>query len=153
MPETIVAATIDAMIEDRNTLAQQERSAGLERAGQILNKAKADSRIIVAEARRAAAETEAEAKRTAATIYAQAYQANPELYTFLRQLDTMTAMLKRQSTLVLRSDAAPFRLLIDGPLHPGGDPLADPLPVIADQSPTAQTSQTTSLPPAIAGQP
>ena len=74
VPETIVAATIDAMIEDRNTLAQEQRSAGLERAGHILSEAQAQSRIMIAEARKNAAQIEAEATRTAADIYATAYQ-------------------------------------------------------------------------------
>jgi membrane protease subunit HflC len=143
VPETIVAATIDAMIEDRNTLAQEQRSAGLERAGHILSEAQAQSRIMTADARRKAAQIEADATRTAATIYAETYQKNPDLYQFLRELDTLEGVLSRQSTVVLRTDVAPFRMLVEGPQ-------AANLPVMADldytphatDRPTDQQTQT-----------
>ena len=115
VPETIVAATIDAMIEDRNTLAEEQRSAGLERAGHILSEAQSQSRIMTADARRKAAQIEAEATQAAAAIYADAYQKNPDLYQFLRELDTLEGVLSRQSTVVLRTDVAPFRMLVEGP--------------------------------------
>ena len=118
VPENIVAATIDAMIEDRNTLAQLRRSAGLERAGQIVSAAEAESRQRIAQAESDAARIKAEGQKKAAEIYAATYEQDPDLYAFMRRLRTLDQVLGRKSSLILRTDSAPFDLLHDGPQGP-----------------------------------
>jgi membrane protease subunit HflC len=42
------------------------------------------------------------------------------LYTLLRSLDTLSTVVRSNTTLILRSDAAPFRILVDGPGRTAG---------------------------------
>jgi hypothetical protein len=63
----------------------------------------------------AAAEIEAGSRVQAARIYADAWQKAPELYKTLRSLDTLNGVVGSGTHLILRTDAAPFRALVDGP--------------------------------------
>ncbi len=62
-----------------------------------------------------AAEIEAQARVEAARIYGKAYAGSPQLYNPLRSLDTLGTIVNGDTRLVLRTDAAPFRVLVDGP--------------------------------------
>ncbi len=62
-----------------------------------------------------AAEIEAKSRRESAAIVSHAYQADPELYTALRSLDTLGTVIGPNTKLILRTDAAPFNMLIQGP--------------------------------------
>ncbi len=70
---------------------------------------------VVAQAREQAAKTEASAQQAAARIYGGAYRADPGLYSTLRELDAINKVVGRNTSLVLRTDAAPFKVLVDGP--------------------------------------
>ena len=74
-----------------------------------------DARVVVATAQRKAAQTEADAEVSAASVYAHAYQANPGLYTTLRSLEAARNAMGPNTTLILRTDSAPFKVLSDGP--------------------------------------
>ncbi len=71
--------------------------------------------MIQAEASVKAAEIEAQARVEAARIYGKAYAGSPQLYNLLRSLDTLGTIVNGDTRLVLRTDAAPFRVLVDGP--------------------------------------
>jgi membrane protease subunit HflC len=68
---------------------------------------------MVAQAREQAAKTEANAQAAASRIYGEAYRGDPGLYTTLRSLDAVAKVVGKNTTVVLRTDAAPFRALID----------------------------------------
>ena len=86
-----------------------------------------DARIIGAQARSEAATIEAESRRESAAIYARAYAADPQLYMMLRSLDTLASVINDRTRLVLRTDAAPFNMLVQGPPVTGfGLGTADP---------------------------
>ena len=55
----------------------------------------------------------------AAHIYAGAYRRDPGLYTTLRSLDSLDQVLGHNTSLILRTDAAPFRMLTEGPIGTG----------------------------------
>ncbi len=61
---------------------------------------------------------EAKARTEAAAIYAKAHAADPELYAFLRGLDTLEQIITSGTRLVLRTDAAPFKALVEAPVLP-----------------------------------
>lgn len=44
-----------------------------------------------------------------------AYASSPALYNELRSLDTLGSMVNPGTKIILRTDAAPFRVLVDGP--------------------------------------
>ena len=115
LPDETLAATVARMRAERETEAAKRTADGLRQAAAIRADADRDAREVVAQAREQAAHTEADAQQAAAKIYAKAYQSDPGLYTTLRSLDALTQVLGRNSSLILRTDAAPFRVLVEGP--------------------------------------
>jgi len=101
-------------------VAAERTAEGLRQAAAIRADADRDARKVVAQAREQAAHTEADAQQAAARIYGKAYQADPGLYSTLRSLDTINQVIGRNTSLILRTDAAPFRVLVDGPTGAAG---------------------------------
>jgi membrane protease subunit HflC len=122
LPDETLAATVSRMRAERETVAAERTADGLRQAAAIRADADRDAREVVAQAREQAAHTEADAQQAAARIYAKAYQSDPGLYSTLRSLDALSTILGRNSSLVLRTDAAPFRILVDGPTGAGSPP-------------------------------
>jgi membrane protease subunit HflC len=120
LPETTLAATVGRMRSERETVAAQRTAEGLRAAAQIRSEAARDSRITIANARAESADIEAGSRREAAEINAKAYNADPGLYLMLRSLDTLATVVGPNTRLILRTDAAPFNTLVQGPLGPGG---------------------------------
>jgi membrane protease subunit HflC len=75
---------------------------------------------VVANAKSDAATVDAKARVEAADIYGKAYSDNRDLYTLLRSLDTLNNVVGTNTRLILRTDAAPFRVLVDGPGRTAG---------------------------------
>src|ERR1700728_2842258 len=115
LPDETLAATVARMRAERGTVAAERTAEGLRQAAAIRADADRDARELVATAREQAARTEADAQQTAARIYAKAYESDPGLYNTLRSLDALNQVIGRNTSLVLRTDAAPFRILVDGP--------------------------------------
>ena len=115
LPDETLAATVARMRAERETVAAERTADGLRQAAAIRADADRDARETVAQAREQAAKTEASAQQAAARIYSEAYRADPTLYTTLRSLDAIDKVVGRNTSIVLRTDAAPFRVLVDGP--------------------------------------
>jgi membrane protease subunit HflC len=115
LPQETIAATISRMKAERETQAQIRKTEGLTRATEITNSADRDKRILIANASVEAAAIEAKASSEAAAIYGQAHALNPDLYAFLRGLDSLDHLVSNSTRLILRTDAAPYRLLVEGP--------------------------------------
>jgi membrane protease subunit HflC len=115
LPDETLAATVARMRAEREVVAATRTAEGLKKAAAIRADADREAREVVAEARETAARTEADAQQQAARIYQTAYQSDPDLYDTLRSLDTISQVVSRNTTVVLRTDAAPFRVLVDGP--------------------------------------
>jgi modulator of FtsH protease HflC len=114
LPDETLAATVSRMRAERETVAAERTAEGLRQAAAIRADADRDARELVAKAREQAAHTEADAQQAASRIYADAYRADPGLYTTLRSLDSIAKVVGRNTSLVMRTDAAPFRVLVDG---------------------------------------
>ena len=110
-----LAATVARMRAERETVAAQRTAEGLRQAAIIRADSDRDGRTIVAKAREEAARTEADAQQQAAKVYADAYRSDPSLYNTLRALDSLNKMVGRSTSIVVRSDSAPFRALVTGP--------------------------------------
>ena len=130
LPTETLAATVARMRAERETVAAQRTAEGMRAAGEIRSDAARDARITVAQAKAQAAEIEAKSRQQAAAIYAASYARDPELYMLLRSLDTVSAVVGPRTRLILRTDAAPFDVLVQGP--PG---LAAPAPAPASGTP------------------
>jgi membrane protease subunit HflC len=119
LPEGTLAATVARMRTERETVAAQRTAEGLRAAAEIRSNAARDGRIAVAQARSEAAEIEAAARREAAEIHAKAYEGDPQLYVMLRSLDSLAGIVGGNTRIVLRTDAAPFNMLVQGPAMAG----------------------------------
>ncbi|MGH8260606.1 MAG: protease modulator HflC [Steroidobacteraceae bacterium] len=115
LPDETLAATVARMRAERETAAAEVTAKGLRQAAAIRSDADRDAREVVAQAREQAAHTVADAEQKAARVYAKAYESDPGLYTTLRSLDSLSQMIGRDSSIVLRTDAAPFKVLVSGP--------------------------------------
>ncbi len=113
LPDETLAATVARMRAERETVAAERTAEGLRQAAAIRADADRDAREMVAQAREQAAKTEANAQAAASRIYGEAYRGDPGLYTTLRSLDAVAKVVGKNTTVVLRTDAAPFRALID----------------------------------------
>jgi membrane protease subunit HflC len=115
LPAETLQATVSRMAAERRTVAAERQADGERAAAEIVSHADRDARVLLAKAQVDAAAIDAKSKAEAADIYAKSYGSNRDLYTTLRSLDTLGTVVNGNTTLVLRSDAAPFRVLVDGP--------------------------------------
>lgn len=115
LPSVTLNATVDRMRAERETIAVERTAAGKRQAAEIRSTAERDARIIQADASVKAADIEAQSRVQAAAIYGRAYAGSPQLYNLLRSLETLSTIVKPDTKLILRTDAAPFRALVDGP--------------------------------------
>jgi membrane protease subunit HflC len=125
LPASTLAATVARMRSERETVAAQRTAEGLRAAAEIRSNANRDARIAIARARTEAAEIEAAARREAAEIHARAYAGDPQLYLMLRSLDTLAGIVGTNTRVVLRTDAAPFDMLVQGPPGAGAPRAAE----------------------------
>jgi modulator of FtsH protease HflC len=115
LPAETLKATVERMKAERATVAAERSAEGQRTANEITSDAYRDARVLVAKAKADAAGIEAKARVEAADIYGKAYSSDPELYTLLRSLDTLDQVIDENTRLILRTDAAPFNVLVDGP--------------------------------------
>ncbi|MBV8083297.1 MAG: hypothetical protein JO122_13550 [Acetobacteraceae bacterium] len=118
LPPEALDATVARMRADRLAVATARMAEGERKAAETRSDADRDFRIAVADAEARAAAIKAKAEVEAADIYGKAYQSDPALYTTLRSLDTLDQVVSSNTRLILRTDAAPFRALVDGPDEP-----------------------------------
>ena len=127
LPAETLNATVARMAAERDTVAAQRQAEGDRAAAEIVSNADRDGRVLLAQAKADASGIDAKSRVEAADIYSKAYSRDRELYTLLRSLDTLSSVVHANTTLVLRADAAPFRILVDGPGRSAGSLPAAPL--------------------------
>lgn len=115
LPAVTLNATVDRMRAERETIAAERTAEGKRLAAEIHSQADRDGRIVEADASVKAATIVANAQRDAATIYGKAWASDPQLYNLLRSLDTLSTIVNGNTRMVLRTDAEPFRALVQGP--------------------------------------
>jgi membrane protease subunit HflC len=115
LPKATLMATEAHMRAQLEAEAALRTAQAQSQAAEIRAEASRDSRIALADAQTEAAQIEAASRKDAADIQAKAYNADPDLYLMLRSLDTLSTMVGPSTRLVLRTDAAPFNMLVQGP--------------------------------------
>jgi membrane protease subunit HflC len=115
LPEAEIAAAASLARAKREADATNRLAEARAQAAEIHAEAERDARTTLAEAQIEAANIEAAARKEAAEIEGRAYNADPDLYQMLRSLDTLSTMVGPSTRLVLRTDAAPFNVLVQGP--------------------------------------
>jgi len=134
LPDETLAATVARMRAERETVAAQRTAEGLEKAAAIRADAEKQAREVMAEANEKAARTEADAQQAAARTYEHAYQRDPNLYETLRSLDTINQVVSHSTNIIMRTDAAPFKVLVEGPPASGAAKAAAPTKTPASAS-------------------
>jgi len=136
LPAETLAATVARMRAERETVAAQRTAEGGRIAAEIRSDAMRDARITVARGKEEAAEIEARSRQQAAQIHAASFSRDPELYLLLRSLDTAAAVIGPRTRLILRTDAAPFDVLVQGPPGLRGTPVPPSSPGVPAAGPS-----------------
>ena len=111
LPKENISSVFQQMRAERKQYATTFQAEGAQRAAQIRSDTDVDVAKIKAKATEEAAKIRGEAEAKAAAIYAEAYEKDPDLYRFVRSLETLESVLGTKSSVILRTDAEPFRLL------------------------------------------
>ncbi len=120
LPNETLQATVASMRAERETVAAEREAEGRRSAALIASNADREARTLLAQSKADAATIDAQSRVTAAEIYAKAYNGNNNLYNELRSLDTLGSVISSNTRIILRTDAAPFRILVDGPGRSAG---------------------------------
>lgn len=111
LPEENVRYVFKQMRAERDQYAARYKAEGQEQADKVRSETDLEAARIRAQGQEDAAMIKGEAEAEAAAIYAQAHRQDPELYRFLRGLETLDVVVGEQTTVILRTDAEPFSLL------------------------------------------
>jgi membrane protease subunit HflC len=101
----------DRMVSERRRIAERSRSEGQGKAAEIRGQKERELKGIQSEAYRKAQEIMGKADGEATRIYAEAYGRDPELYQFLKTMETYRKTLASDTTLILSTDGEFFRFL------------------------------------------
>jgi membrane protease subunit HflC len=94
----------DRMISERRRIAERSRSEGRGKAAEIRGQKERELKGIQSEAYRKAQEVMGRADGEAARIYADAYGRDPDLYQFLKTMETYKKAFAPDTTLILSTD-------------------------------------------------
>ncbi len=112
LPDANIGQVFSQMRAERNQYVAQLEAEGQRDASIIRNEADVRVAELRAEGREQAAEITRESEAEVAAIYGRAFSANPEFYSFLRKLESLERILGENSTLIFRTNEAPFDALI-----------------------------------------
>jgi membrane protease subunit HflC len=126
LPPETVPFVFEQMRTERRQFAARYRAEGEREAAAIRSQTDLEAAKIRAEGTQKAAQIRARAEAQAAAIYAEAQGRDPELYRFLRSLESLKTLLGKRTTVILRTDTAPFTLLNSaGSAEPAGGPVRE----------------------------
>ncbi len=113
-PEQNLQSVFARMRAERERIAKEYRAQGEEQAMAIRAEADRDREVLLAAAYRDAEALRGEGDAEAARIYGEAYRRDPDLYRFLRTLESYELILDDQTTVILSADSELLRLLSRG---------------------------------------
>jgi membrane protease subunit HflC len=114
-PDQNQEAVFNRMRAERERIARRFRSEGEEEAIKIRAEADQERTKLLAEAYRTGAELKGKGEAEAARIYTAAVSHDPDLYRFLRTLESYDKVLDEKTTLILPGNSQLLRLLTEGP--------------------------------------
>ncbi|MET0386763.1 MAG: protease modulator HflC [Polyangiales bacterium] len=109
--ESVQQKVFERMISERRRIAERYRSQGGGKRAEIEGKVERELLRVRSEAYRQAEEIRGKADAEAARIYADAYNRDPELYGFLRSLETYKTIINEDTDIVLSTDAPLLKYL------------------------------------------
>ena len=119
-PEAVTASIYTRMRAERNRIAAGFRAEGEEEDRKIRAATDRDRDVILAEAERESNKRRGEGEAEAISILAEALNRDPELFAFLRSLESYQRIIRQQDTIILSSDAPLFDYLA-GPVPLAGN--------------------------------
>ncbi|MDR1629172.1 MAG: protease modulator HflC [Oscillospiraceae bacterium] len=113
LPNANVKSVFEQMIADRQKQVTQLLSEGDRDAAIIMSEANARAAEIIAEGKLKAAEIDAETEKKVAGIYGDAYDANSELFIFLKNLIALENSVNADTVIIMKSEDSPFSVVSD----------------------------------------
>jgi len=111
--ESVREKVYERMVSERTRIAEQFRSVGQGLRAEILGKMEKDLKEIESKAYKDSQEIKGMADAEAARIYANAYNKAPKFYTFLKSLETIEKVVKKETILFLSTQTPFLKLLKD----------------------------------------
>jgi membrane protease subunit HflC len=109
--ETVQGKVFDRMISERKRIAERSRSEGQGKAAEIRGQKERDVLAASSVGYRSAQEIKGTADAKATAIYARAYGKDPELYQFLKSLETLSTGVDDKTWAILSTDSELLRYL------------------------------------------
>ena len=110
VPEVVSSNVFERMNQDRKAEVETLLSAGKKKASEIKSNAEVEKSEIIAQAEAKAKEIRSQGDVEAAKALA-VFSEDPELAAFLSKLDSLRAIMKSKTTLILDTNTDPFTLL------------------------------------------
>lgn len=99
------------MVSEQLRIAERYRAQGQGKRAEISGLTSQEERRIASESYRRAQEILGQAEAESTRVYAKAYDQDPELYRFMKSLETYKSVLRPDGTLVLSTDSDLLRYL------------------------------------------
>jgi membrane protease subunit HflC len=109
--DSVQQKVFERMISERKRIAERSRSEGQGRAAEIRGQKERDMLAASSVGYKNAQEKKGEADAKATAIYARAYGRDPEFYQFMKSMETLSATLDSETTLLLSTDSELLRFL------------------------------------------
>jgi modulator of FtsH protease HflC len=109
--DTVQQKVFERMVSERKRIAERSRSEGQGRAAEIRGQKERDVLAASSVGYKTAQELKGAADAQAAAIYAQAYNKDPDLYQFLKSMETLGQSLDEKATLILSTDSELLKFL------------------------------------------
>jgi membrane protease subunit HflC len=109
--DSVQQKVFERMVSERKRIAERSRSEGQGRAAEIRGQKERDVLAASSAGYRSAQELKGAADAQATAIYAAAYGKDPELYQFLKSMETLNSALDEKSWLILSTDSELLRYL------------------------------------------
>ena len=110
-PEAVTQSIFTRMRAERNRIAARFRAQGVEEDRIIRAETDRERDVILAEAEEQSNQIRGEGEAEAISILANALNRDPELFAFLRSLESYQRIIRQQDTIILSSDAPLFDYL------------------------------------------
>jgi membrane protease subunit HflC len=109
--DTVQQKVFERMVSERKRIAERSRSEGQGRAAEIRGQKERDMLAASSVGYKTAQELKGAADAQAAAVYAQAYNKDPDLYQFLKSMETLSISMDEKATLVLSTDSELLKFL------------------------------------------
>ncbi len=111
LPEDNLQSVLDQMIADREKQVTKLLSEGRRDAAKITSEADAKAAEIVANGQTEAAKINAETEKKIAAIYGEAYDANAELFIYLKKLIALENSVSADTVIIMNAEDSAFDIL------------------------------------------